>query len=89
MTALVGGIRQVGRASQRAPVRHVRPLDRRSRRPAMIAMLTSGSHTGDVARCRELEIDAYLTKPIRGPNYARRSFASCAVRLKDCRQARP
>jgi two-component system, sensor histidine kinase and response regulator len=31
---------------------------------AMIVMLTSGSHTGDVARCRELGIDAYLTKPV-------------------------
>ncbi|MCU1235077.1 MAG: integral rane sensor hybrid histidine kinase [Candidatus Solibacter sp.] len=30
----------------------------------MIVMLTSGSHTGDVARCRELGIDAYLTKPV-------------------------
>jgi two-component system sensor histidine kinase/response regulator len=29
-----------------------------------IVMLTSGSHTGDLAHCRELGIDAYLTKPV-------------------------
>jgi CheY-like chemotaxis protein len=27
-------------------------------------MLTSGSHADDVVRCRELAIDAYLTKPV-------------------------
>jgi two-component system sensor histidine kinase/response regulator len=31
---------------------------------AMIVMLTSGSHMGDVTRCHELGIDAYLTKPV-------------------------
>jgi two-component system sensor histidine kinase/response regulator len=29
-----------------------------------IVMLTSGSHVGDLERCRELGIDAYLTKPV-------------------------
>jgi CheY-like chemotaxis protein len=28
-------------------------------------MLTSGEHGGDLARCRELGISAYLTKPVR------------------------
>ena len=32
---------------------------------ATIMMLTSAGHMGDVARCRELGISAYLTKPIR------------------------
>jgi two-component system, sensor histidine kinase and response regulator len=31
-----------------------------------IMMLTSGGHRGDVDRCRELGIAAYLNKPIRG-----------------------
>jgi two-component system, sensor histidine kinase and response regulator len=30
----------------------------------IIILLTSGSHPGDMARCRELDVDAYLTKPI-------------------------
>jgi two-component system, sensor histidine kinase and response regulator len=29
-----------------------------------IIMLTSGSHTGDIERCRALGIDTYLTKPV-------------------------
>jgi len=32
---------------------------------ATIMMLTSGSHPGDAARCRELGITSYLTKPIK------------------------
>jgi two-component system sensor histidine kinase/response regulator len=32
---------------------------------AIIIMLTSGEHLGDMARCRALGISAYLTKPIR------------------------
>jgi CheY-like chemotaxis protein len=32
---------------------------------AIIIMLTSGEHSGDLARCRELGISAYLTKPVR------------------------
>ena len=32
---------------------------------ATIVMLTSGSHAGDVARCRAIGIDEYLTKPVR------------------------
>jgi signal transduction histidine kinase/ligand-binding sensor domain-containing protein/DNA-binding response OmpR family regulator len=32
---------------------------------ATIMMLTSADHPGDIARCRELGIAAYLTKPIR------------------------
>ena len=32
---------------------------------AAVVMLTSGGHPGDAARCREIGIAAYLTKPIR------------------------
>ncbi len=32
---------------------------------AVIIMLTSASHRGDAARCRELGITAYLSKPVR------------------------
>ena len=39
--------------------RHIR----RRNAPALIMMLTSNTHAGDVARCRELGIEAYLTKP--------------------------
>lgn len=31
----------------------------------LITMITSGGQTGDAARCRELGISAYLTKPVR------------------------
>jgi CheY-like chemotaxis protein len=33
--------------------------------PATIMMLTSGSHPRDAARCRELGITSYLTKPLK------------------------
>jgi len=32
---------------------------------AAVMMLTSGGQRGDAARCRELGISAYLTKPVR------------------------
>ena len=32
---------------------------------AFILMLTSGEHIGDLARCRELGVSAFLTKPVR------------------------
>jgi two-component system, sensor histidine kinase and response regulator len=32
---------------------------------AVVLMLTSGEHQGDLARCKELGISAYLTKPVR------------------------
>jgi CheY-like chemotaxis protein len=32
---------------------------------AVILMLTSGEHLGDLARCRELGVSAYLIKPVR------------------------
>src|SRR5207245_306878 len=32
---------------------------------ATVLMLTSGSYPGDVARCHELDVDAYLMKPVR------------------------
>jgi PAS domain S-box-containing protein len=31
---------------------------------AKIVLMTSGSHADDIARCRELRVDAYLTKPV-------------------------
>ena len=34
-------------------------------RSTLIIMLTSGGQRGDAARCRELGISAYLTKPVR------------------------
>ena len=32
---------------------------------AVILMLTSGEHLGDLARCREMGVSAFLTKPVR------------------------
>ena len=32
---------------------------------ACVLMLTSGEHLGDLARCRELAVSAYLIKPVR------------------------
>jgi signal transduction histidine kinase/DNA-binding response OmpR family regulator len=32
---------------------------------AVILMLTSGEHLGDLARCRDMGVAAYLTKPVR------------------------
>jgi len=32
---------------------------------SFILMLTSGEHLGDLARCRELGVSAFLTKPVR------------------------
>lgn len=32
---------------------------------AFILMLTSGEHNGDLARCRDLGVSAFLTKPVR------------------------
>lgn len=33
----------------------------------LVLMLTSGGHGGDLARCREAGINAYLTKPVKQP----------------------
>jgi signal transduction histidine kinase/CheY-like chemotaxis protein len=35
---------------------------------ATIMMLTSSGHYGDAAKCRDLQIAAYLTKPVNGPD---------------------
>ena len=32
---------------------------------AMLMMLSSGAEAADVERCRQLEVDRYLTKPIK------------------------
>ena len=37
---------------------------RKESQTSRIILLTSGSHPGDMARCRDLDVDAYLTKPI-------------------------
>jgi CheY-like chemotaxis protein len=42
-----------------------RILDAPTLTKAFILMLTSGEHLGDVARCRELGVSAFLTKPVR------------------------
>ena len=42
-----------------------RMLDTPDLANAFILMLTSGEHLGDLARCRELGVSAFLTKPIR------------------------
>jgi signal transduction histidine kinase/CheY-like chemotaxis protein len=44
-------------------VKHI--LDAPNLTNAFILMLTSGEHLGDLARCQELGISAFLTKPIR------------------------
>jgi CheY-like chemotaxis protein len=44
-------------------VRSIKNLPRM--KATTILMLTSGSMPGDVARCRELGVEAYLTKPVR------------------------
>jgi two-component system sensor histidine kinase/response regulator len=41
-----------------------------------ILMLTSGSMPGDAVRCRELGVDAYLTKPVRQSELLRTMLAS-------------
>ena len=44
-------------------VAHIKNLPRMQ--ATTILMLTSGSMPGDAVRCRELGVDAYLTKPVR------------------------
>jgi two-component system, sensor histidine kinase and response regulator len=44
-------------------VTHIKNLP--NMKTTTILMLTSGSMPGDAARCRELGVDAYLTKPVR------------------------
>jgi signal transduction histidine kinase/DNA-binding response OmpR family regulator len=39
--------------------------DRAAGRPATLMMLSSAAHAGDTARCRELGVARYLTKPIK------------------------
>ena len=45
---------------------------------ATIMMLTSGGQRGDAARCRELGIAAYLTKPVR-PSELRAAIAAALI----------
>jgi len=50
----------------------------------VIMMLTSGEQRGDLARCRELDVSAYLTKPVRRADL--RASIQAALNL---RQAHP
>jgi two-component system, sensor histidine kinase and response regulator len=50
---------------------------------AVIIMLTSGEHLGDMARCQELGISAYLTKPIRRAELRAAIVAAIADRSRD------
>ena len=55
---------------------------------AFILMLTSGEHMGDLARCRELGVSAFLTKPIRRAELWAAIVAAVAgrrPRQPDCR----
>jgi signal transduction histidine kinase/CheY-like chemotaxis protein len=42
-----------------------RIMDASNLTKAFVLMLTSGEHMGDLARCRELGVSAFLTKPVR------------------------
>jgi signal transduction histidine kinase/DNA-binding response OmpR family regulator len=54
---------------------------------AAIVMLTSGGQPGDAARCRDLGVAAYLTKPIRSKDL--RSALLLAVSQKSTERERP
>jgi len=56
-------------------------IKRRGASTATVVMLTSGSHAGDLARCQELGVDAYLTKPV-----ARRELQEAITRALRPRQ---
>ena len=63
--------------------------DEITRRPelasATIMMLTSSGQYGDAARCREVGISAYLTKPVKGADL----FEAIVAALKSVPQAGP
>ena len=54
---------------------------------AFILMLTSGEHMGDLARCRELGVSAFLTKPIRRGELWAAIVAAVADRGRDSQTA--
>jgi signal transduction histidine kinase/CheY-like chemotaxis protein len=49
---------------------------------AVVMMLTSGETQGDVARCRELGISVYLTKPVRRADLRAAVIAALEPRVK-------
>ena len=55
---------------------------------AFILMLTSGEHMGDLARCRELGVSGFLTKPIRRAELRAAIVAAIADRGREGRTAR-
>ena len=55
---------------------------------AFILMLTSGEHMGDLARCRELGVSGFLTKPIRRAELRAAIVAALADRGREGRTAR-
>ena len=50
-------------------------------------MLTSGEHLGDLARCRDLGVSAFLTKPIRRAELRAAIIAAIADRGSDSQTA--
>ena len=65
-----------------------RILDAPTLTNAFILMLTSGEHLGDLARCRELGVSAFLTKPIRRAELRTAIVAAIADRGREGRTAR-
>jgi two-component system sensor histidine kinase/response regulator len=56
---------------------------------AVIMMLTSGSYSGDVARCRELGIEAYVAKPVRQADLLEAIGSALGTRAPRARPAAP
>ena len=54
---------------------------------AFILMLTSGEHLGDLARCRELGVSAFLTKPVRRAELRAAIVTAIADRSRDKQSA--
>ena len=65
-----------------------RILDAPNLTNAFILMLTSGEHLGDLARCRELGVSAFLTKPIRRAELRAAIVAAIADRGREGRTTR-
>ena len=62
--------------------------DHRIRAP-LILMLTSGGHPGDAARCRELGVEVYLTKPVSQSDLQGAMLRMLGARTHEARPDRP